>query len=77
MPLYTIHNNKTNEEKEVNCSYEELLKLLDEGSDWTQVLSAPKTISGIKDARARTPDGFKDVLKRIKSGSDKSNTINV
>lgn len=77
MPIYTIKNKKTNEEKEVVCSFSELQEMLSAMPDWAQTLTSPRTVSGIKDVRARTPDGFKDVLRRVKSGSAKNNTVNI
>lgn len=75
LPTYTIKEKKTGKQREVVCSHSELIELLEKNPDLEQGLAAPRMVSGTKDVRARTPDGFKDVLSRIKSGSGKSNTV--
>lgn len=75
MPIYTLKDMKTAEVWEVQCSYDELQKTLDCMPDIIQVLSAPKIVSVIGNTVNKTPDGFKDLMGRIKSGSGKNNTI--
>ena len=77
MPLYTVKNKKTEESETLMCTHEELKALLKENPDLQQSLAAPRQVSGVKDVRARTPDGFKDVLRKVKDGSGKRNTVGV
>ncbi|MDA1317476.1 MAG: zinc ribbon domain-containing protein [bacterium] len=77
MPLYTVKNKVTGETESLICPYEDLKLLLSENPDLQQSLAAPRTVSGIKDVRARIPDGFKDVLRKVKQGSGKQNTIGI
>lgn len=76
MPTYTLKDNKTNVQWDVICSWDELQIILDEMKNASQVVTAPLIVGGVRDVRSRVPDGFKDVLSRVKSGSAKSNTIN-
>lgn len=77
MPTYKIKNTDTEEEFEVFCSYNDYKKLLDENSNYKRIYGAPSLLSGTKDTLSRTPDGFRDVLKNMKSGSGYGNTIKV
>jgi len=43
----------------------------------SQVLSAPKIVSGTGSLLSKTDDGWKENLTRIKSGSGRGNTIKV
>jgi len=75
MPSYTLKDVKTNKQFEVVCSWDELQIRLDEMQDLVQVLSTPKIVSSVGNLHSKTPDGFKDLLGRVKKGSGKSNTI--
>jgi hypothetical protein len=77
MPSYTVINRKTGEEQELMCSYQDLEKILKENPDLQQRLAAPKLVAGTGDVRSKTPDGFKDVLRKVKQGSGRANTIDV
>lgn len=46
------------------------------GGEIKMVVGAPKIVSGVKGPQS-APDGFKDVLRTIKKGSGKGNTIDV
>lgn len=46
------------------------------GGELIMVIGAPKIVSGVKGPQS-APDGFKDVLRTIKKGSGKENTIDV
>lgn len=46
------------------------------GGEISMVIGAPKIVSGVKGPQS-APDGFKDVLRTIKKGSGKENTIDV
>lgn len=77
MPTYTLRDIKTNDEWDVNCSYEDLQTILNEMPDVMKVLSTPKIVSGVGSLQSKVPDGFKDKLKQIKKGSGQGNTIKV
>ena len=74
MPLYTLHNVKTEEKWDVVCSWKELQDHITD--DVKQVLSIPKIISG-RSGGMKVPEGFQDLKKRIKKGSGRGNTVNV
>ena len=75
MPSYTIKRKSTEEEWNVVCTWEELQEILKEDSDLTQKLSAPRTVSSVGGVLSKTDDGWKDVLKKIKKGAGRGNTI--
>ena len=75
MPTYTLKDLKTLDQWDVLCSYEELQTILDELPNVQQVLSAPKIVGGVGNLHSKVPDGFKDVLSRVKKGSSGNNTI--
>ena len=75
MPTYTLKDNKTGDTWPVFCSYEELQTILNEMPDVSQQLSAPKIVSVTGSTINKTPDGFKDVLNKMKAGSGKGNSI--
>ena len=77
MPTYLIKNTETEEEKEVFMSYGTLQEYLSLNPEWSQIHKSSHLVSGVKDVFARTDDGWKDTLRRVKAGSAKSNTINV
>lgn len=77
MPTYTLKDNKTGNTWEIFCTYEELQITLDEIPNISQVLSAPKIVSGTGSLLSKTDDGWKENLTRIKSGSGRGNTIKV
>jgi hypothetical protein len=76
MPQYTIKKRTTEEEWDVVCSWNELQEILKEDDDLIQKPSAPKIVSHTGMMLSKTSDGWKDVLKKIKKGSGKGNTIN-
>jgi hypothetical protein len=77
MPEYTLINTITNERKEVYWSFDRLTNYLEENPDWNKAITAPKIVSGTGDVLSKTDDSWKDVLKTIKKGAGKGNTINV
>jgi len=77
MPLYTIVNRETEEEIEVQCTYDELQSRLEEDSNLFQKLSTPKLVSMVGHINSKTDDGFKDRLRTIKDGAGRGNTINI
>ena len=77
MPSYTLRNIKTKEERDVFCSYTELLVILEEDPSLVQKLTTPKILSGVGSLLSKTDDGWKDHLKEIKKGSGRDNTIKI
>ncbi len=74
MPSYTMKSVETQEVKEMILSLKERDELLETGK-WIQMLSTANFISQSGSTLAKTSDGWKDILKTIKGGSGKSNTI--
>ena len=58
-------------------SYDGLKEYIEENPEWHQVPAAPKIVSGVKGVHSQTSDGFRDVLREMKKGSGRGNTINV
>tara|TARA_S200002703_G_scaffold156111_1_gene161160 strand:- start:1196 stop:1462 length:267 start_codon:yes stop_codon:yes gene_type:complete len=75
MPTYVLKNKETEEQFEVFCQWSDLQKMLEDDKNLTQVITAPKIVSGIGNLHSKVPDGFKDVLSRVKKGSAKGNSI--
>lgn len=76
MPTYTLRKLSTEEEWDVNVTYDELKQIL-EDDDIVKVLSTPKIVTGVGSLHGKVPDGFKDKLKQIKKGSGQGNTIKI
>jgi len=75
MPTYTMMHKETGEEKDVFCSYEESLKFLEENPDWSRVISAPALVTHTGNVINQTSGDWKDLMKNIKKGSGKGNTV--
>jgi hypothetical protein len=76
MPTYTLKDIKTQEEHDVNCSYEELQQMIDSQPNLIKVLSTPGFVSSTQShANSNTSDGWKEHLGRIKKASGRNNTI--
>ena len=76
MPTYTLKDIKTQQQWDVDCSWNELQEMLDNSPDLIKVLSTPNFVSSTAThANSNTSDGWKDLLGRIKKGSGKNNTI--
>lgn len=76
MPTYTMINKETGEEKEMILSLAEREELLETG-EWTQKLSTAKFISQHGSTLSKTDGGWKEVLKKVKDGSGRNNTVNM
>lgn len=75
MPIYTIRDSATEQTEEVNMTYSKLEHFLKNNPNKTQVLSAPRIVSGV--AGQRKPDeGFRDILRNIKKTNRRS-TMNI
>lgn len=76
MPTYTVKDIKTQEQWDIDCSWDELQEMLDNSPDLIKVLSTPNFVSSTKShANSNTSDGWKDLLGRIKKGSGRNNNI--
>ena len=77
MPTYNFRHNETGEEQEIVMKIRELDQWKVDNPQWSQFhQSAPNfgyAIGG--DMISKTPDGFTDLLKSIKKGSGRGNTI--
>lgn len=74
MPSYTMKNKHTGDIKDMVLSFAERDQMLESG-DWEQKVSTPRIVGIVGDMKSRVPDGFKDVLSRVKSGSGRNNTV--
>jgi len=77
MPVYTIRNDSTEEYYEVNMSYDEFKRLLEDNSHLRQIFKMTATDTGSVSTLRRAGQGWQDVLKKVKKGSGKDNNINV
>ena len=66
MPLYTLKDTKTQEEWDVNMSYEELQTALDELPDVVRVMKPNAFITIHGSPLSRTDTDFRSPLKAIK-----------
>lgn len=75
MPTYTVMHKKTGEEKDIFCSYSDLEKYLKENPDWSKVITAPNIVTHTGNVINQTSGDWKDLMKNIKKGAGKGNTI--
>ena len=68
-----LRNKRTDETWQVLCTYEEMKERLNDEVELVPVF--PNIVSGVGSLLSKTDDGWKDTLKRIKSGSGRGNTI--
>jgi hypothetical protein len=66
MPVYTLRDNKTQEEWDVNCSHDELQTILDEMPDTQRVWKPMGFITMAGSIHSRTDTDFRSHLKAIK-----------
>ena len=76
MPTYTMINVSNNEEKEMFMSVTERDEFLSNG-EYKQKLITPTIISQHGSTHNKAGDGWKDVLRRVKSGAGRDNSIDV
>jgi hypothetical protein len=75
MPIYTMKNIKTDEEQEHIFSFAERAAFLKANPDWIQPLSTSRLVSQVGSNLSKTDDGWKELLKKVKKGSGRTNTI--
>lgn len=76
MPAYTIENKESGEEYDVVCTWDQLQEILAKDSNLKQKVCAPRIVSHTGMMLSKTSSDWRDVLKKIKKGSGKNNTIN-
>ena len=77
MPTYTLKNKETEEYFEMFCTYDDLQNILKEDKSLSHVIQAPNMVTMVGSTIGKTSDGWNDLLKSIKKGSGKGNTVNV
>jgi len=75
MPTYTVRNDKTDEEKDMFCSYDELQIFLMENLDWHSVPTAPAVITQSGNTINKTSGDWKDLMKKMKKEAGSGNSI--
>lgn len=77
MPTYDVKT-KDGEEKEVFCSISTMEENVKSG-EWQLIHrnSSANLVTGVGGTLSKAPDGYKDLLKNIKSNSGRGNTIKV
>jgi len=76
VPTYALKNKETEEYFEVFCSYDDLQNILKEDETLSHVIQAPNMVTMVGSTLGKTSEGWRDLLKSIKKGSGKGNTIN-
>jgi hypothetical protein len=77
MPRYTIIDTSDDTEYEIQCSWDELQIVLNENSNLKQGLSTPNFVTQTGNTVSKTSTDWRDLLKKVKKGSGRGNTINV
>ena len=67
MPLYVLKDTNTNTEEDVLMTWDSLQEHLAQNPHLKLVPQAPAIVSGTGRVMSRTDEGFKDVLRNIKS----------
>ena len=68
--IYTFKNNDTGEVFEKHMRMAEQKPYLEENPNMSLVITPSKIVGGHKSTISQCSDGFNDVLKNIKKGSD-------
>lgn len=77
MPRYTIIDTSDDTEYEIQCSWDELQIVLNENPNLKQGLSTPNFVTQTGNTISKTSTDWRDLLKKVKKGSGRGNTINV
>lgn len=77
MPVYTFVNTKTKEEFDKIMPSDDLGKYLEDNPDLRRVFKPTPSISTHISNLTRAGGDWQDILKKIKRGSGKGDTINV
>lgn len=76
MPTYTFRNTKTNEVFDKFMSLSARESYLQDNPELETVMSTPSVIAGTTSFGGRLPDGFKDILRNVKSKHPNSTGVN-
>ena len=76
MANYTFIDTKTNKEFDISMPISEYDAYVENNPHLQQVLSAPAIADPTRLSLRKPDSGFRDVLKKIKRGSGRKNTIN-
>jgi hypothetical protein len=71
MPTYTLKEIKTGITSQVFISISRMEELVASG-EYTQIIGAPKIVTGVGNPLKNTPNGFKDILREVKKKSPKA-----
>jgi hypothetical protein len=71
MPTYTLKEIKTGITSEVFISISRMEELIASG-EYTQIIGAPKIVTGVGNPLKNTPNEFKDILREVKKTSPKA-----
>lgn len=78
MPTYTFINKETGDQHdEFFTSYKGMEQYLIDNPHLKQKLVAPRTVTQVGSTLSRTSDGWKEVLKKVKKGSGRENSVNL
>ena len=77
MPRYTIIDTSDDTEYEIQCSWDELQIVLNKNPNLKQGLSTPNFVTQTGNTVSKTSTDWRDLLKKVKKGSGRGNTINV
>jgi predicted secreted protein len=77
MPRYTIIDTSDDTEYEIQCSWDELQIVLNENPNLKQGLSTPNFVTQTGNTISKTSTDWRDLLKKVKKGSGRGNTINI
>ena len=76
MPTYTMKNVETGEIQDMILTLAEREELLNSGA-YVQQLATPGFVSMAGGTLSKTSTDWRDLLKKIKKGSGRNNTINI
>ncbi len=77
MPTYTMFSRDSDEIQILTMTISERDKWMIDNPNWEQTLSTPLIVREAKGALAKSPDSWKDHLKKIKKEAGRDNSIHV
>lgn len=75
MPTYSFEDTQTGERIDKFMKWSEREKYLEENPHLKPVIGAPGIVSEVNGFMSKTSDGWTDLLKSIKKGSGRGNSI--
>lgn len=76
MPTYTMKNKKTGEVNDMFISISKMEEMTSSG-EWEQIIGSPNLVTHVNGTLSKAGSGWSDLLKGVKKGSGKNNTIKV